>query len=74
MEEKQKIVTLSLLTINNRTDRQYRHKTKNTFGLSWEYLDDGLLIIRQNMSEDGKKWEAMAHLKDFSITEFVRQK
>jgi hypothetical protein len=74
MEVKEKKITISLLTINNSTDRQYRYKSKNTFGLSWEYLDDGLLVIRQNMSDDGKKWEAMAHLKDFSIVEFIIRK
>jgi hypothetical protein len=73
MEEiKQKSVFMGLLTINNRTDKKYKFKSKNNFGLSWSYVDDEeLLVIRQNMSSDGNKWSVVAHLKDFSIIEFI---
>jgi len=75
MEGQKKPIFKSLLLINNRTDMRYSFTSINTFGLSWEYVhDEGLVVIKQNMNEEGNKWEAMAHLKDFSIIKFSKEK
>lgn len=68
-EEQQPRTTIeSLLVINNKTDMKYTYESKEApFGLSFGYAQDGLLVINRLFSEDGKSFEGVARLSDFSI-------
>jgi len=56
--------------INNRTDKEYIFKSINEFGLMTDWSKDNSLLTIRQITNINQGWNAVAHLKDFSIISF----
>lgn len=75
-KETKRDVIMSLVLINNKTDKEYVIKSENDFGLSWEFVGQAnmryqLLVINQHTTENKQKWRAVGRFTDFSIVKSV---
>lgn len=65
---------MELVLVNNNTDKEYRYKSENDFGLTWDAVgDEQWLIINQSLNVEQTRHFGKARCMGFSITDIVWQ-
>lgn len=64
---------MEIILVNNNTDKEYVVKSENDFGLTWEHLNSGLLLMRQRLSLGNDKWKVIGQYQGFSMVKITHQ-
>ena len=71
-EEKKPIevdIIISIVLVNNRTDKEYHVASRNEHGIKIIFTDDEVIRLRQRTerADDDNNWQLIGSFQDFSV-------